>query len=160
MKTEYLYPTHRKNTSATELKHLLVPVDLYDDANPALKCALMMAHQFEGEITLLTVIPDDHISFEYGVAQAVTLREQQMERAQRQLSQLAEATLFGVRYTIIIRIGKPFKEIIRAASEMGADLIILSKPVCSDATDVELVGTVKHVVRNATCPVLVIPLAG
>ena len=160
MKTEDTCPTHRRNASANELKHLLVPVDFSDDADPALKCALMMAHRFEGEITLLAVIPDDHVSFEYGESQAIALREQQMERAHRKLSRLAEATLFGIRYTLIIRIGKPFEEIIRAASETSADLIILSNPERSGATDAELAGTVEQVVRYAACPVLVMPLAG
>lgn len=157
MKTEYSSPTHCRTASANEIKHLLVPVDFSDDADPVLKCALMMAHRFEGEITLLAVIPDDHVSYEYGESQAIALREQQMRQAQRELSRLAEVTLFGIRYTIIVRLGKPFEEIIRAASETGADLIVLSNPGHPGATGVKFPGTAENVVRYATCPVLVVP---
>ncbi|MGC9944456.1 MAG: universal stress protein [Verrucomicrobiota bacterium] len=157
MKTEYPCPGNRRNEPAKQLKNLLVPVDIADDAKLALSYALTFAHQFDGEITLLAVIPNNHISFEYGVSEAIALREQQREQSQRNLSKLAGETLGGIGHKIIVRMGKPFEEIIRFANETGVDLIIISSHGYPGVTRVDFTSTAENVVRYATCPVLVVP---
>ena len=70
-------------------------------------------------------------------------------------SQLAEMKDF-VPSQAILREGNPSVEVVRAATELGSDLIILSTHGHTGLAHVLLGSTAERVVRYAPCPVLVV----
>jgi universal stress protein A len=147
------------NTCPNQVMHfkkVLVPIDFSDCSKQALDYALAFAEQFGSEVTLLNVIPNELTSFEYGEPQAIASQERQKNQSQRNLAQLAEDTLAGSRHNILVKVGKPFEEIVRSAKNLGVDLIIISTHGFPGATRVELGSTTERVVRYATCPVVVV----
>lgn len=154
----------RCNTCPNQVMHfrkVLVPIDFSDCSKQALDYAFAFAEQFASEVILLNVIQNNLTSFEYGESQAVASQERQRNQSQRNLAQLAEGTLAGSRHTILVKMGKPFEEIVRSAKSLGVDLIIISTHGYPGATRVELGSTTERVVRYATCPVVVVrPPAG
>ena len=77
--------------------------------------------------------------------------------AQTKLEALAaqEARSDG-EVTSLVRAGKPFHEIALAASESGAQLIVIATHGYTGLKHVYLGSTAERVVRHAPCPVLVV----
>jgi nucleotide-binding universal stress UspA family protein len=67
-----------------------------------------------------------------------------------------EANLRGLKVENVIRIGNPYREIVAAAKEMPADLIILSTHGHTGFSRMFMGSTAERVVRHASCPVLVV----
>ena len=143
------------NGPITALKELLVPVDFSDCSKYALRYALAFAKQFEANITLLSVVPDDSTSFEYQSPEYAELVEARKTRYASELKKLS-ATLGKVKCKNFVRVGKPFQEIVLAAKELDSDLILISTHGQMSMPKVELGSTAERVVRHAPCPVLVV----
>jgi nucleotide-binding universal stress UspA family protein len=62
----------------------------------------------------------------------------------------------AARSTTLLRTGQPHTEIVEAARELGADLIVLSTHGHTGLTHALLGSTAEKVVRHAPCPVLVV----
>lgn len=75
-----------------------------------------------------------------------------VKEAEERLNELA--TKLGLVPHVVVRVGSPAREIIAAAEELGADLIIIAshRPNLSNYL---LGSTADRVVRHATCSVLV-----
>ena len=142
--------------SPIELGKVLVPLDFSDCSIQALPVALNFAKQFNGEITLLAVIPDDHNPLEYGESEFIKSQERCREQFQNKLFELANEKLHGIHYHVVVRTGRVVEEIVRCAKELDLNLIIISTRGCSGIQNAELGSTTERVVRHATCPVLVV----
>jgi nucleotide-binding universal stress UspA family protein len=138
------------------LKNILVPVDFSDCSKLAIRYAVSQAKQFDGEITLLTVIPDSHTAFEYGEAEAITSLAKRKKNLEKDLTRLADEALDGLRHKTVVVHGRPFEEIVRTAQNLGTNLIVISTHGYPGETRVDLGSTTERVVRYATCPVLVV----
>jgi len=67
---------------------------------------------------------------------------------------LSKAT--GVHHSAVVREGKPFEEICRAAETLSVDLIVLTTHGYTGLKHVWLGSTAERVVRHAPGPVLVV----
>lgn len=143
------------NGPITALKELLVPVDFSDCSKYALRYALAFAKQFEASVTLVSVVPDDSTSFEYASAEYADIVEARKKRYADELKKLAES-LGKVKCQTLVRVGKPFQEIVLAARELDSDLILISTHGQMNMPKAELGSTAERVVRHAPCPVLVV----
>lgn len=136
---------------------ILLPVDLDEEASwkSALPAALLHARSEGGSLTLLTVIP----SFGEGIVGAyfpADFADQATERAEKDLEAFrAEHVPADVTSKALVRVGTIYDEILGAADEIGADLIVMAshRPALSDY----LIGpNAARVVRHARQSVMVV----
>jgi len=89
--------------------------------------------------------------------------KQELEREEmRRLAQdVAEIEAAGVAVTKLVREGDPDREIVAAAKEIGADLIVMGSHSQRNIWDVFMGNTAENIARHASCPVLIVsPEAG
>ena len=129
-------------------RNILVPIDFSPASRHALKHALSLVGQEAGGITLLHVIP---------AAASATNRESEAEakiRIRHLISEEAGGTDHSIR--IQIQTGTPFQEILAAAQELSAGMIILGANESSRFGPISLGHTAERVLRYASCPVLLV----
>jgi nucleotide-binding universal stress UspA family protein len=137
-------------------KRILVPVDLADPnlAKPALESAIMIAKAYDGTIRLVNVLPLTPVMLAEYVPPDFEL--QQRKSAEEALAIIAkEVALEPDRVSAVVRQGGIYQEILEEAKAIQADLIVMS----SHRTGVRtyfLGSEAGHVVRYATCSVLVV----
>ena len=137
-------------------KRILVPVDLADPnlAKPALESAIMIAKAGDATIRLVNVLPMTPVLLAEYVPADFEL--QQRKSAEEALAIIAkEVALAPERVSAVVRQGGIYQEILDEAKAIGADLIVMS----SHRTGVRtyfLGSEAGHVVRYATCSVLVV----
>jgi nucleotide-binding universal stress UspA family protein len=135
---------------------ILVPVDLADPnlAKPALESAIMIAKAYDGTIRLVNVLPLTPVMLAEYVPPDFEL--QQRKSAEEALAIIAkEVALEPERVSTVVREGGIYQEILEEAKAIQADLIVMS----SHRTGVRtyfLGSEAGHVVRYATCSVLVV----
>jgi nucleotide-binding universal stress UspA family protein len=137
-------------------KRILVPVDLADPnlAKPALDSAIMIAKAYDGTIRVLNVLALTPVMLAEYVPPDFDL--QQRKSAEEALAIIAkEVALEPGRVSAVVRQGGIYHEILEEAKAIQADLIVMS----SHRTGVRtyfLGSEAGHVVRYATCSVLVV----
>ena len=137
-------------------QRILLPVDLADPnlAKPALDTAVMLAKGSEGSIRLINVLPvTPPMLVEYVPAD---FDDQQRKSAEDALSIIAGEIGFAAgNVTSEVRQGGIYQEILDAAKEIDADLIVMSSHRAGVRT--YFLGSVAgHVVRYAACSVMVV----
>ena len=137
---------------------ILVPVDYTETSRRAVDYAVDLAAKLGASVTLLhavempvVVLPDG--GFVPTAEQAAAMSEV----AQRQLDALLEGQKDrGVTITGVLRTGNARDVILEAASELGADLIVMGTHGRGPLSRALLGSVVPHVIRAASQPVLTI----
>ncbi len=140
----------------TTFKSILLPVDLWE--SPAslkhLAIAAAMARANACPVHALTVLPDmvaiEHYRFAAATFDEVVVKAEGELRALLGRTMPAEVT-----WTSAVARGDIYKEILRTATERGADLIVMAahRPRMTDF----LIGSnAEKVVRHAKCSVLIV----
>lgn len=147
------------------LKRILVPVDFSECSRKALRYALPFAREFGAEINLLYVVESAYVMGsmgEFGTGEYVPVDYAAMETelvaiSARQLRELATAEIgSSATWKPIIRQGRPATEIVEAAREIEADLIVIATHGHTGLKHVLLGSVAENVVRHAPCPVLTV----
>ncbi len=137
-------------------KNILVPIDLADTdlAKPALETAAMLAGVSNGKVRLLSVVPMTPVMLaEYVPAD---FDDQQRKSAEEALAIIArESGIDPARMTAVVRQGGIYHEILEEAAATGTDLIVMTSHRPAMRTYF-LGSNAGHVVRYATCSVLVV----
>jgi nucleotide-binding universal stress UspA family protein len=139
------------------LKTILVPIDFSDASLKAFRYAVPFAEQFGATLCLVHVIEEG--SFVNDLDNVVLTRPdgEQVREARKQLVAVAQREIEElVPIDPQVRVGKPFHEIIEAAEQMKADLIIIATHGHTGLKHALLGSTAERVVRHAPCPVLVV----
>lgn len=138
-------------------QRILVPIDLADPnlARPAIDTAVMMSNASTGgTLRLINVIPMTPVMLAEYVPP--DFDAQQRTSAEEALRIVAKETgIPAARVSTVVRQGGIYHEILEEAKAMNADLIVMS----SHRTGVRtyfLGSQAGHVVRYATCSVLVV----
>jgi universal stress protein A len=147
---------NKVNGPITALKEILVPIDFSECSKYALRYAVAFAEQFEARITLLAVVQDVRTSFELGNPDYLDQLENRKKSYQQELKKLSMKELGKFPSAVLIRCGRPYEEIVKAASDLNSDLIVISTHGQMGLRKVELGSTAERVIRHAPCPVLVI----
>ena len=137
-------------------RRILVPIDLSDVelAKPAIATAVMLAKASNGALRLVNVLPvtpavlAEYVPPDFDAQQRVSAEEAITIVA-------AEAGLPPGKISAVVRQGNVDREILDEAKSTNADLIVMS----SHRTGVRtyfLGSNAGHVVRYATCSVLVV----
>jgi nucleotide-binding universal stress UspA family protein len=137
-------------------ERILVPIDLADPnlARPAIDTAVMMANASNGVMRLINVLPMTPVMLAEYVPPDFDM--QQRRSAEEALKIVARETgLPPARTSTLVRQGGIYHEILEEAKAMNADLIVMSSHRTGMRT--YFLGSVAgHVVRYATCSVLVV----
>jgi nucleotide-binding universal stress UspA family protein len=148
---------------------ILWATDFSEHASDAGRRALDCAQCSKGKLYALAVVDPEDLPIvlegaedpfiPWGATEQVELRlekeyEERVEQALRQaVAALADSS---IEVTTLIRVGTPWREIVKAAKEIGATLIILGSHGKRSLEELLLGSTVENVTRHAPCPVLVV----
>jgi nucleotide-binding universal stress UspA family protein len=157
-------PPRAQATSTFPFKRLLCAVDFSDSSLRALELACSLARESDATLTILHVIewpwhePPPPVWEELPPEQAAALAEFRRYReksATERLTTLIPEAAGGHRATLPrVAHGKPYVEILRAAAEDRADLIVIGVHGRNAAGLMLFGSTANQIVRGATCPVL------
>ena len=137
-------------------KSILVPIDLADStlAKPAIATAASLADTYDAKVRLLNVLPMTPVMLaEYVPSNFDTQQRQSCEDAVAIIAR--ESGIDPARLSTAVRQGGIYHEILEEAAEMKADLIVMTSH--RPAVKTYFLGSnAGHVVRYATCSVLVV----
>jgi nucleotide-binding universal stress UspA family protein len=137
-------------------RRILVPIDLAHPelGTPSIETAVTLARASGGSIRLLNVLPDTPADLATYVP--ADFDEQQRRTAQEALEIVArESGLDAHHVSVVVRQGGVHHEVLDEATAIGADLIVMSSHRPGKRTYF-LGSNAAHVVRHATCSVLVV----
>jgi nucleotide-binding universal stress UspA family protein len=141
---------------AAMFKKILVPVDLTEPefAKPAIDAAVELARASGGEVRIVNVLPMTPVMLaEYVPADFDTQQRQTSEEAIAKLA--ADSGFDASRLSTVVRQGGIYHEVLEEAELLGADLIVMVSH--RPALKTYFLGSnAGHVVRYATCSVLVV----
>jgi universal stress protein A len=144
-------------STALRLKRILVPIDFSPCSKKALRYAVAFAKQFDAKISLIYVEQVCYLAPEMGPVDLGTVEGRAREEAAEELSALAAKEVpTGVAVDVFVRQGHPPTEVISAASELNADLIIISTHGYTGFKHVWFGSSTETLVRHARCPILVV----
>jgi nucleotide-binding universal stress UspA family protein len=139
-------------------RRILVPLDFSADSKNALHYAIACARKVGGSLTLLHVVEPfvSQTDFGYGYVTTRSPNQSVLKHTQRALNSLASRlSNSGSQALAVVRSGDTETEIVRAAIDFAADLIVIGSHGQS-AFPIPIGGTAEKVVRNSPCPVLVV----
>ncbi len=135
---------------------ILVPIDLADTdlAKPAIETAASLSKSSNGTVRLVNVMPMTPVMLAEYVPPDFDV--QQRQSAEEALAIVArESGIESRRISVVVRQGGIYHEILEAAADIGADLIVMTSHRPS-MQSYFLGSNAGHVVRYAKCSVLVV----
>jgi universal stress protein A len=152
-------------TRPLTLKRILVPLDFSGKSRPALEYAIPLAEAFGGRIRLLhvvQVVPTLGVSTPGGEMSFIAMDEQpHVERATVHWRELAKHLLPpALADKLVVRVGLPYDEIVQAAADMHADLMVITTHGHTGIKHALLGSTAERIIRHAPCPVLTVRRRG
>jgi len=145
--------------SPFKLETLLVPVDFSDCSQKALQYAIPFARQFKAQMVFLHVLPLHYAAgrkFEVGSYDPL-IKGDLRTKTENQLQALIQENVPArIQTRIEVRHGAPAIEIVNAAHEVNAGLIIMSTHGHTGRIHAFIGSVAADVTRLAPCPVLVV----
>jgi nucleotide-binding universal stress UspA family protein len=142
-------------------REILCPVDFSDSALHALKYAMSLAQEADGRLTVLHVVEHefpsvlDMASAGYDATMAIgTFLREREEALRRRLQEAVAGVSEFCTVEPLVKLGKPWREVLRVAAERPSDLIVMGVQGRGAADLLFFGSTTQHVVREAACPVL------
>ncbi len=144
--------------SVFKLKKILVPLDFSDHSTKALKYAIKFAQQFGAHIDLLHVVepavyPEGMIIPPDMEDINTSLEKQAVKTLKKTASQTIPK---GVAWSIAVRVGSPYSEIVELARKTETDLLIITTHGYTGLKHFVMGSTAERIVRHAPCPVLTV----
>ena len=146
-------------SSGITLKRILAPVDFSECSEKAARYATALARQFAGEVVLLHIVKPltPALSPELVVLDTTPMNAKLHEDAIKRLSQWRRKCVSMAHVKAIVRNGFSIQqEIIDAARENNADLIVIGAHEKSGLAHLFTGSVAEYAVRHAPCPVLVL----
>jgi len=152
------------------MKHILVTTDFSSDSESAFQYATEQVKLIGKEhckVTLLTVVddaPPENINFEFGLAleNKKDVVEALYNRAENNIKKTAEQHFADVSVELaVLKPSAPVdQEIVDYAKRHDVDLIVMSTHGRTGIQHFFLGSVAERVIRQALCPVLVVPASG
>ena len=141
-------------------RRILVATDFAESAERALACAVQLARRHGAELVLVHVYMDLPAYPEITAGQVEAIYEEQRAWIESALERRARAARGeGLLARAVLRTGRAAAMIAETAKEEGADLLVVGTHGRSGLDRLILGSVAEHVVRLASCPVLVIKSA-
>ncbi|HWI59690.1 MAG TPA: universal stress protein [Bacillota bacterium] len=144
---------------ALSFRRILVPIDFSAKSTRALKIAAAFPQGNGGNLLLVHVVGPvyDVRDYGYGPVQRRRPNEELMRHARQRLQGLGRRHLGRSReWQCMVRSGTAPRQILKAAEEFHADLVVMPTRGLSHAPPTEVGSIAERVVRHAPCPVLVL----
>ncbi len=138
------------------LKSILVPVDFSEPSDAALATAVELAKQYNATLTIVHVfdLPPAYAGMD---VPPMDLMAPMVEAARKELdAKLAEVRASLPSAQIVMGQGAPWREILAAAEDTHADLIVVGTHGRGGIKRVVLGSVAERVVRHSPVPVLTI----
>lgn len=133
---------------------ILCPVEIESQATKAIALARRLAIVSGGCVYLLHVAHIPHEDMDVPLPIGLNPRWEQETRAE--LERLGNELLRGVRHEIVVHSGIAPMEILRAASDLQADVIVMATHARTGLSHLLLGSVTERVIREAPCPVMTI----
>jgi len=150
-------------------KKILWATDFSQHAREAGKMALQCARCSDGTLYALTVVDPEDLPIILGEIPDPFIKTDQVEQINQQLESASEQRVMDHLKSEVeamgksprpverlLRVGTPWREIVRAADEMGITLIVIGSHGKRSLEELLLGSTVENVTKHAPCPVLVV----
>jgi nucleotide-binding universal stress UspA family protein len=135
-------------------RKILLAFDGSEPARTAFHRVLELAAHSSAECAIVAVIRPSEFALD---VEAQTVLENACEDLSSQLAQLQKrAQLAGVESTVMIRLGHPAHQIVRAAQEWQADLIVTGRRAAGPLARWFLGSVSQQILATAHCAVLVV----
>jgi nucleotide-binding universal stress UspA family protein len=142
------------------IRKIVVPTDFSAASDKALEYAATLATTLNASIHLVHVVEDPFAAgggWEFYIPDSQDLSERLFEQSLARLSITAsEFDSRNIDVTTEIRRGSPTEGIISAATDSGADLIVMSTHGRTGLPHLLLGSVAERVIRGARCPVLAV----
>ena len=142
-------------------ERILIGVDFSTDAKALIKILNMLRIESRCHITLAHAVPDlqSEIAVYLKDAEPARLQKAMEERAAALFEKLVDKKLkLDNQWETVVGKGNSAEFILNLAQRMKADLIIMGNSDAGKAAGSRFGSTADKVVRNAPCPVLIVPL--
>jgi nucleotide-binding universal stress UspA family protein len=137
-------------------ERILVAVDESDEAGYAVEAAAQLAEELAAEVGLVHVLDTrEGIRGELGLP-LDEFRDAARSGALKFLTRLGETIPLPWRPEYLVREGEPAAEILAAAEQYGADLIVIGATGRGRLAEFLLGSTAEDVIRRAGCPVMAV----
>jgi nucleotide-binding universal stress UspA family protein len=133
-------------------KRILNPVDFDEHSIKATPIAAELARYSAGKMFLLHVVP---MTLEHrGLSTTVDSHRSQDAGARTRLEEIARVHAEGTSYDLLTRLGDPTQEILKAAQQLAADVIVMTTHGHKGFSRVLHGSVAEKVIRDAACPLL------
>jgi len=139
-----------------QIHRVLVPVDFSECSRKALQYAIPFALQFSAELVLLYVVQPYVPVPEMTIVDPGLLLKRMREDGETGLARLRAGIPESIKLHTEVRVGRPAIEIVQAAEELNADVILLSTHGRTGLGRVFIGSVAEHVTRYAHCPVFIV----
>jgi len=136
-----------------------VPVDFSPSSDKALTYAVCFAEQFGAKVTVLNIVEPAVYPTDLGYVpvEIDSLHQAMQNSARQKLADIATKRIPGrFRANALVRVGRPHREITKAAEELRSDLIVIATHGYTGLKHAVMGSTAERVVRHAPCPVLTV----
>ena len=147
------------------MKTILTPIDFSRGSQQVVDRAAALARAFKGRVVLLHVTQPPVITSDYGlmlenIAQITAVAKKAAAEQLARVSNELENNL--VQVEVILLVGTPVTIILEQAKKLAADYIVLGSHGHTAFYDLLIGSTASGVLKNAPCPVIIVPhnLAG
>jgi nucleotide-binding universal stress UspA family protein len=147
-----------------KIEKILFPTDFSEHSEHAFGYALSFAKEYGAELLMLHVVEDVQYlanAYMFDVPMMPSFTDLEQNRI-KEMDDFVESRNVdpSVKIEKSVRHGRPFVEIIQAAREEKADLIVIATHGRGGLEHILFGSTAEKVVRKAPCPVLSIRLPG
>ena len=145
-----------------KVDHILVPHDFSSFADEALQCALSLATVYKARVTILHAYDVSWAAYPDAYLPSLDEFASQVELAAKgEMAKIASNLRdSSVKVDTTVVSGGPAHEIVAFVAKSKVDLIVMGTHGRKGLSHVLLGSVAERVVRTATCPVLIVPLAG
>jgi len=141
---------------------IMVATDLSDKSLEALRYAVDIAKKYDAEITLLHVVEEflnkeEMRMLRVSVNNVKEVQKQRAVAAKEILEdELERVGAKGINHKLLLREGKPYKEITDTAEELGMDLLVITTAGRTNIEELLLGSTAEQIVHYSNVPVLTV----
>ncbi len=155
MVTEVAAAATARARSAPPARRLLLATDLGDASTAATEHALDLAEELHASLVAVSVIDPGSLLLPGGRVRSRVDQERSRLEADAQ-ALVARGRRRGIDISFLVWTGNPGDQIVAAAEAEDADMIIVGSHGRGTVGRLLLGSVSEHVVRNASCPVLVV----
>jgi len=144
----------RPTKDHAQVRRILCAVDGAAPAPEVLLTAVALARSFVAELSLLNVVAPTDGGAGFGARRAYEAAAKSIAGFE---AALRRVDMHGIAHAIVERRGKPAAEIVGAAEELGADLLIIGSGGRTGLSRLVHGNTAEKVLRQVPCSILTVP---